>query len=119
MIGPGMTRSATAAGRVSAAANSIERFWLWCAASVAAGAERPGELGQEHDADGDADDAERQLVEAVGIVEPGDGAGLQRGDDRADDDVDLDDAAGDDARAGELGQPLDAVGPARPAELHA
>ena len=29
MIGPGMTNSATVAGRVSAAANSNERFCAW------------------------------------------------------------------------------------------
>ena len=77
---------------------------------LAAGAERPRQIGEEDDADGDADDAERQLVEAVGVVEPRHRAGLERGDDRADDDVDLGDAAGNDARPGESRQAPDAIG---------
>src|SRR5690606_27823493 len=58
----------------------------------------PGQLGQEHRADGDADDAERELVEPVGIGDDGDRLiGLRR-DDGAHEDVDLDDAARRDGR---------------------
>ena len=49
-----------------------------------AGLQRARQLRQQHDADGDADDAERQLVDAVGILQDGDGAFLRRGDDLPD-----------------------------------
>ena len=42
---------------------------------VAAALQVPAEFGQQHHADGDADDAERQLIEPVGVIEIGDGAG--------------------------------------------
>src|SRR5690349_17997763 len=83
----------------------------------AAGTKCPGQVGQEHNADGDADDAERELIEAVGIIEPRHGAGLERSYDRADNNIDLHDAAGDDARSGERGEPFDTRRPARPPRL--
>ena len=97
----GTTASATAAGTVSSTANSSERFWLSITASWLLGAQVPRHVRQQHDADGDADDGQRQLVEAIGVVEVGHGAVLHRGDDGADDDVDLRHAAGDDARNAE------------------
>ena len=60
-----------------------------------AGLQRARKLGQQHDADRHADDPERQLIEPVGILQDGDRAGLRRGDDLADEEVDLRDAAGD------------------------
>ena len=56
------------------------------------------QLRQQHDADGDADDAERQLVDTVGEVERGHGARLSRRDCRTDQRVDLRYAAGDGGR---------------------
>ena len=44
---------------------------------VVAGAELVAEVGQQHHADGDADHAERQLEQAVGVIEPGHDAVLQ------------------------------------------
>jgi hypothetical protein len=81
---------------------------------VIAGAQMARHVGQQHDADGDAEDGEGKLVDAVGVVEMRDGALLQRGDDRADDDVELGDAAGDDARDAEPDQAADALRHARP-----
>ena len=77
----------------------------------------PRHVGQQHDADGDADDGERQLVDAIGVVEVGHRPVLQRRDDRADDDVELGDAAGDDAGDAETDEPAHAFGHARPAQL--
>jgi hypothetical protein len=65
---------------------------------VASAADRARDFRQEHRGDGDADNAERELVEAVRVVEPRHGARLQRGDDRADHDIDLHHAAGNHAR---------------------
>ena len=67
-----------------------------------AGFQRARKLGQQHDADRYADDPERQLIEPVGILQDGDRAGLRGGDDLADEQVDLRDAAGD--RAGAASQ---------------
>ncbi len=60
-------------------------------------AETARKLRQEDDADGDANDGERQLIDAVGVIEPGHRARLQRGDHGADGEVHLRDAARDDA----------------------
>ena len=73
-IGTGITTSATAAGSVSARVNSVARLMRVAPARAVAGGQPAREVGQQHDADGDADDAERQLVEPVGVGEPGDGA---------------------------------------------
>ncbi len=64
-------------------------------------AEAAAELRQQHDADGDADDAERKLEQAVGVIEPGHDAILKRGDHGVEDDGDLAHAAGDECRRGE------------------
>ncbi|MEZ5773215.1 MAG: hypothetical protein R3D33_00460 [Hyphomicrobiaceae bacterium] len=61
-IGPVDTAMATAAGSVrSGRANSAARFWLVRDGRHVAGTQMAGDVGQENDADGDADDAEREL----------------------------------------------------------
>ena len=59
------------------------------------------EFGEQHGADGDADDAQRQLVEPIGIVDDRHDLVGARRDDGADEDVDLGDAARDDGRHGQ------------------
>ncbi len=77
------------------------------------------EIGEQHHADGDADHAERQLKDAVGIIEPRHHAVLQARDDGRDDDGDLRHAAGDEARHGEAHQPLHLGGEPGALELEA
>ena len=98
-IGTGITMSATAAGRVSARVNSVARLMASRPPAPSPAFEPAREVGQQHDADGDADDAERQLVEPVGVGEPGDGAVEERADLAADQQVDLHHAAGEERRA--------------------
>ena len=98
-IGSAATKSATAAGSVRSSANSSARFSLSMRGGVIAGAELVAELGQQHDADGDADHAERQLEQPVGVIEPGHHAILERGDDGVEHHGDLGHAAGDRRRA--------------------
>ena len=80
-------------------------------------AQMPRHVGQQHHADGDADDGERQLVDAIGVVEVGHRAVLQGRDNRADDDVDLRDAARDDAGHAETDEAAHALRHARTAQL--
>ena len=58
----------------------------------------PAEFGEQHRADGNADNAERKLIEPVGIREHGDGVVGARGNDGAHENIDLGDAAGKDGR---------------------
>ena len=98
-IGTGITISATRGGqgeRERELGGAVDRV---AAARAVAGLEAAREVGQEHDADGDADHAERQLVEPVGVGEPGDGAVEERADLAADEQVDLHHAAGEERRA--------------------
>ena len=81
---------------------------------VIARAQLVAERRQKHHADGDADHAERQLEQAVGIVEPRHDAILKRGDDRRDDQRDLRHAAGEDARNGERREAPHLGGESRP-----
>ena len=86
-----------------------------------AGAQMARQVGQQDDADGDADDAERQLVDAIGVIEERHRTRRQRGDHGADDDVDLGDAAGEHAGKGKRRQAPQSRSQARPhqAEHHA
>ena len=84
-----------------------------------AGAELVAEIGEKHDADGDADHAERKLKDAVGIVEPGHDAILEGGDDGRDHAGELADAAGDDAGRSQRDQPLHLGRETRALERHA
>ena len=65
----GIAISAAAAGTVRSRANSIARFWLSNAAAVRAGSQLARQQRQQRDADRDADHAQRQLVDPVGVVE--------------------------------------------------
>jgi len=78
------------------------------------------ESGEQHDANGDADHAQRQLEQAVGIIEPGHHAVLKRGDDGADHDGELGHAAGDDSWRGKRRQAPHVGGEARalPRQTH-
>ena len=73
-------------------------------------------IRQQHDANGDADDGERQLIEAVGIVELRHRPRLHRRDHGADHDVELRDAARDHAGDAQRDQPTDSLGHARAAQ---
>ena len=55
-------------------ANSSERFWLSITAVMVAGAQVTRHVRQQHDADRNADDGERQLVEPIGVIEMRNGA---------------------------------------------
>ena len=83
---------------------------------MVAGAQLARHVREQHDADGDADDGERQLVDPVRVVEVRDGARLQRGDHRADHDVDLRHATGHHARQPERDEPAHTLGHARAAQ---
>jgi hypothetical protein len=78
--------------------------------SVSPALQAAGEGGEEHDADRHAHDAEGELVEPVGVGEPGDGAFEEARHLAADQEVDLHDAArergggGDDGEALEFGR---------------
>ena len=105
MIGPAAMNSATAAGKVKQQ-RGFERAVLgFHGRGVIVVAETAAELRQQHDADGDADDAERKLKQAVGVIEPGHHAILKRGNHGVEDDGDLAHAAGDECRRGERQQP--------------
>ena len=68
-------------------------------ARLVAGSEPARHLGQEHDADRDADDADRQLIDAVGVIERRERAGRQkRRDDRVGEQRELHPARADDRR---------------------
>ncbi len=60
--------------------------------------------GKQHDANGDADDAQRQLIDPVGVIEIGDGAIDGGRDHGRNQDVHLGDAARDDAWYAEADQ---------------
>ncbi len=81
-----------------------------------AGLQRARQFRQQHDGDRDADDAERQLVDAVGIGERRNRAVLSRCDGRADQLVDLGDAAGDRRRKRQHQQALHVGRETRPPE---
>ena len=51
-------------------------------AALVAGGKPPRHLGQQHDADRDADDADGELVDAVGVIERRQCAGRQKGGDQ-------------------------------------
>ena len=85
-----------------------------------AGAQLARQQRQQGRADGDADHAQRQLGDAVGVVERGDRADRQqRGPHHVEHGADLLHAAADRHRRGELDQPRHPLGPARPHQLHA
>ena len=97
--------------------NSTERFCRFEASVEIAGLQRPRQFGQKHDGDRDADHAERQLVDAVGEGERRRPRPVLAGcDRRADQRVDLRDAAGDRRRQRQPQQPLHVGRQARPAE---
>ncbi len=82
---------------------------------VAAGPDLARQQRQQGGADGDADHAQRQLVDAVGVVEIGDCAGRQeRGPDDVQHGVDLLQAAADGGRRGQQQQVAHARTEARP-----
>src|SRR5680860_315460 len=70
-------------------------------------------------ADGNPDQAERQLEDAVGIIEPRDHAILKAGDDGRDDDGDLRHAAGNEPGDGEAHEALHLGSPSGAFELEA
>jgi hypothetical protein len=61
-----------------------ERFWLSITATSSPARRCRRYVRQQHDADGDADDGRAAARRAVGVVEIGDGALLERGDHAAD-----------------------------------
>ena len=69
MISSGTIRNATRHGIDSSSVNSIARFCAWRAPASSPAREPPRHFRQQHGADGDADHADRQLVEPVGVVE--------------------------------------------------
>ena len=83
-IGTGMTSRATRGGEGEGEGELGRAVDGVAAARAVAGLEAAREVGEEHDADGYADDAERELVEPVGVGEPGDGAVEERADLAAD-----------------------------------
>ena len=85
------------AGRASPIASSRPRDSACVVASLIFGVYRPCQLGHQHRADGDTDDAERQFDQTVGKIEPRHRRGRARGDDRADNDEQLRSGAGDHA----------------------
>ena len=101
MMGPEAMNRATAAGKVSSSANSSAAVLAVDNRRFVAGAQFAAEIRQQHHADGHPDHAERQLEDAVGVIEPRHDAILEARDDGRDDDGDLRHAAGDEARHGE------------------
>ena len=72
------TISAAAAGSVSSSASSTPRFCVSTAPAESPSAHLARQRRQDRGADRDADNAERQLVQPVGIVEIGDRAARQQ-----------------------------------------
>ena len=68
----------------------------------------PCQLGKQHDANCNPNDTKRQLIEPIRVVEIRHGACLQRRDDCTDNDIDLGDAARNQAGYAELDQALHA-----------
>ncbi len=80
--------------------NSTARFCASCAPLLVARRDPPRHLGQQHGAGGDADDADRQLIETVGVVERGERAGREEArDDGVGEQRDLRPGGADDRRA--------------------
>ena len=74
MISGDITQSA-GRGRQGQEQREFDRRFCRLAASLhVARLQRPRQFRQQHHADGDADDAERQLVDAVGILQDRDRA---------------------------------------------
>ena len=69
MMMPGMTRKATTQGIASSSANSMARFCAERAPAWSPAATRLRHLRHQHGADRNADHADRQLVDAVGVIE--------------------------------------------------
>ena len=90
MMRSGRIRNATAKGAASASVKPIARFCAACAPATSPAAMRRLICGQQHGAGGDADHADRELVEPIGVVERRHRAGRQeRGDDRVGEHRDL------------------------------
>ena len=98
--------------------NSTERFCRLEASVGVSGLQRARQFGQKNDRHRDADDAERQLVEAVGLSQRRHRLVLAGRDRRADQRVDLGDAAGDSRRRRKPQQPLDVWRQPRPPETN-
>ena len=81
-----------------------------------AGAQAAAKLGQQHDTDGNADDAKRELEQPVGVIEPRHHPVLKRCDDGVEDDGELIHAAGNQRRGCEHEQPAHICIEARQAE---
>ncbi len=97
---PGIVRKATVKGAERASENPAARFCAACAPGDVAGRDPAAHLRQQHRAGGDGDDAERQLIEPVGIVERRDRPGRQPArDDRVGEGRDLESGRSDHGRA--------------------
>ena len=74
----GTIKKATTQGIASSSANSIARFCAERAPASSPGCEPAGHFGHQHRADRNADNADRQLIDTIGVVERRDGAGRQK-----------------------------------------
>ncbi len=82
MISSGMAKKAARQGIDSSSVNSMVRFCACAAPCVIAAGDTARHLRQNDRAGGNADDADRQLIDAVGVIERRDRAGGQEaGDD--------------------------------------
>ena len=117
-MGSDITRSAAVAGSVRNRVNSTERFCRLEASVGVSGLQRARQFRQKNDRHRNANHAERQLVEAVGLRKRRHRLVLSGRDRRADQRVDLGDAAGDCRRRCKPKQPLDVRRQPRPPEAY-
>ena len=94
----GIAMRATAAGMVSSNTSSMPRLSVAMAAASSPARRWRDSTGQQHHAGGRPNDRQGELVDAIGVVEIGDGAVLPGRDLRADHKVDLHHARADDSR---------------------
>ena len=107
---------ATKKGAVSASDSAIVRFCACKAPPGSPAARKPAHLRQQHGARRDADDAERQLIDAVGVIDRGNAAGRQhRADDRIGEERDLDAGRADHRRPQRRQKMLDVLRSSRAA----